>query len=538
MRIKDLTDQCERMLTDRSQLLSLWQEIAENFYPQRADFTVRRWIGDEFAENLLTSFPIIVHRDLADSFDTMLRPTGQEWFHIGCKDEERETNDAKKWLERAAKIQRRVIYDTRSGFIRATKEGDYDYSAFGQTALSVRLNKDRNGLLHRCWHLRDMAWNEGEDGDMAIIVRKWKPYYIDLVRLFGDKVSSKVKEKVDRQPFEQCECYHIIVRSDLYDEDSRGRPYFSISWDKDHDHVMESVAQWSQEYIIPRWQTVSGSQYAYSPAAIAALPDARLIQSMTYTLMEAGEKAVNPPIVATQDAVRSDVALYAGGLTWVSEDYDERFGAALRPLQQDLRGIPLGIDMMRDTRAMIQQAFYLNRLRPFNPTTDPEMTAYQAGQIVQDWIRQAIPLFAPMETEYNGRLCELQFNALMRAGAFGPLDDMPPSLRGAEVEFRFESPLHDAVESIKGQKFIETKQLLAEAVALDPSNIAMIDSATALREALNGIRTPSNWMRGEIEFEQMKAMLDAQQQQAQQLAAMQQASEVASNLAGVRVPQE
>jgi hypothetical protein len=46
---------------------------------------------------------------------------------------------------------------------------------------------------------------------------------------------------------------------------------------------------------------------------------------MTLTLLEAGEKFTNPPMIAVQEAIRSDVAIYAGGITWVDKDYDERW---------------------------------------------------------------------------------------------------------------------------------------------------------------------------------------------------------------------
>ena len=48
-------------------------------------------------------------------------------------------------------------------------------------------------------------------------------------------------------------------------------------------------------YVIPRWQTISGSQYAVSPAAVCALPDARLLQSMALILLEAGESRLTRP---------------------------------------------------------------------------------------------------------------------------------------------------------------------------------------------------------------------------------------------------
>ncbi|KKL56019.1 hypothetical protein LCGC14_2249620, partial [marine sediment metagenome] len=51
----DLIDIGNKLHSDRGTLLSLWQSIANNFYPERADFTYRRNLGSEFASNLFSS---------------------------------------------------------------------------------------------------------------------------------------------------------------------------------------------------------------------------------------------------------------------------------------------------------------------------------------------------------------------------------------------------------------------------------------------------------------------------------------------------
>jgi hypothetical protein len=136
-------------------------------------------------------------------------------------------------------------------------------------------------------------------------------------------------------------------------------------------------------------------------------PRRALIQAITATLLEAGEKFTNPPMIAVQEAIRSDVAIYAGGITWVDKDYDERLGEVLRPLTQDKSGMPIGREMQNDTRAMIAEAFYLNKLSMSNPKRGKaEMTAFEVGQMVQEYIRNALPIFEPMEMEYNGAICE------------------------------------------------------------------------------------------------------------------------------------
>jgi head-to-tail connecting protein len=278
-------------------------------------------------------------------------------------------------------------------------------------------------------------------------------------------------------------------------------------------------------YVIPRWQTVSGSQYAFSPATVAALPDARLLQAMTLTLLEAGEKATNPPMVAVGEAIRSDISIFAGGVTYVDAEYDERLGEVLRPITQDKSGIPFGRDMRTDVMSMMHEAFYLNKLTL--PANGPEMTAYEVGQRVQDYIRQASPIFEPLEHEDNGAVCETTFELMLRAGAFGSVEDIPQSIRGADIGFRFESPLHDAIERQKGQKYLEAKAMLADAISLDPTALANWDATQALRDALFAIGTPPKWIRSEDDMQKIADQQAEQMQAEEMLKTMQQGADVA-----------
>jgi hypothetical protein len=359
-----------------------------------------------------------------------------------------------------------------------------------------------------------------------------------LRRLFRDKVHPKVVEKLigpSKDPYCEINCRHIVMPAEQFDGEYLGKGkrnvrFVSIYLDVDNKHIMEAVGQTYFMYVVPRWQTVSGSQYAYSPATVAALPDARLIQAMTLTLLEAGEKATNPPMVAVQEAIRSDVAVYAGGITWVDAEYDERLGEVLRPLSQDKSGMPLGMDMRRDIASTISEAFYLNKLSPLPPMGAQEITAYEAAQRVQDYIRQAAPLFEPLEHEDNGAICETTFELMLSAGAFGSLDDVPQSLRGEDITFRFESPLHDAIERQKGQKYMEARALLAETIPLDPTARAHLDFTTAFRDTLMSIGVPAKWVKSESDAAEAIKAQEEQQKAAELLQTMQAGGQVAEQI--------
>jgi hypothetical protein len=137
-------------------------------------------------------------------------------------------------------------------------------------------------------------------------------------------------------------------------------------------------------YVIPRWQTVPGSPYAHSPATVVALPDARMLQQISLTLLEAGQKAVDPPLKATKRGDPGRVNAYAGALTWVDAEYDERMGAALEPLIRHRQDEPrLGRSPRGEDRALIQEAFFLNVINLPEAAQGDKMTAYEtagAGQ--------------------------------------------------------------------------------------------------------------------------------------------------------------
>lgn len=527
MEVKALIERGDQLFGKRGTLLSLWQEQADNFYPERADFTVTRTLGTDFADHLSTSYPLLVRRDLGNSLGTMMRPTNIDWYHMRLERQEREDQPAKEWLERATQIQKRAMYDRRSLFVRASKESDHDIAAFGQSVKTVELNRNADGLLYRCWHLRDVAWCENAEGKISTVHRKAKMTAMDLCQTFPGKIHSKIADCTSgngkREPYREFNIRHIVMPCEDYGDerwmrkDRRGElatPWVSVFIDVDNAHEIECVGQSYFMYIIPRWQTVSGSQYAFSPATVCGLPDARLLQAITRTLLEAGEKFTNPPMIAVQEALRSDVAIYAGGITWVDQQYDERLGEVLRPLSQDKSGIPIGMDMAHDVRAMLAEAFFLSKLTL--PERGPEMTAYEVGQRVQDYIRQAAPLFEPLEDEDNGAVCDTTFELLMRHGAFGPNEDMPQSLSGQDIGFTFESPLHEAIERQKGTKFMEATGLLAQVAQVEPAAAVQLDVVTAFRDVLLSIGIPAKWVRSE-EAVQQEVEAQAQQKQAADL---------------------
>ncbi len=445
-------------------------------------------------------------------------------------------HEAKVWLQESTEIQRRAMDDRDANFERATKEGDHDFATFGQCAISVEWDQKGQHLLYRCWHLRDICWAEDSKGRIDFIARKWKPFACDLQELFKGKTSELVNATVkDKDPYTEIDCMHIVCSTrHLEDAELKRWPYVSIYIECKDSHVLEIVGSRTQRYTIPRWETVANSQYAYSPATIIALPDARLMQAMTATLLRAGEKYVDPPMVARAEVIRSDLALYPGGTVWADPEYDERLGPVLREAYSPKgNGLPWGKEMNESQLMLLREAFFLNKLTM--PFPEREITAYEAGKRVSEYIRQALPLFRPMEIEYNGSLCELSFDTLMYAdgpygGAFGPISEIPEQLRKQEIKFKFRTPLREASDQRKVFQLRAAKEMLVTMADVDKTVLNIVDANTAVRDALAGNRTPERWLRSESDAEALAQMQREEQAEAATLAQLEQGATIAKDV--------
>jgi hypothetical protein len=535
-RVQELIAIGDKLFSDRFPLLTLWQTFAENFYPLRADMTRARYISEEFASYLMTGRPVLAHRELANQISAILRPRNMDWFQASTGEDAIDKDPAcRRWLEEVPKVMRRVMYDHTSQFTRATKEGDADYILFGQCIIEPRLNSLMNGVSYRTWHLRDCVWAENDELEIDQFHRKWQPTARQLLafckRFNLTPHPDLVKKGTSDQPFVKVNCRVITLPADEYDswtsegaktaKDRRQGPhrFVRITVDEEHQTILEEIPQRDLGYVIPRWVTIGGfSQYAYSPTAIVALPDARMLQQMTLTLIEIGQKIVDPPMIAVGDAIQGGTNLYAGAINWVDPDYDERTGEVLRPITLDHSGLQWGTEYEERVEKILQEAFYLNVLNLPPIQAGEKMTATEVEARIREYIQRATPLFEPMDLEYNGRLCESTYNILDRIGAFGSMWDRPPPLQGRNINFKFTNPLVQATGERKLTSFTKVGQLLGAAIEFsgDQSLTADLDTDTAFRDAYEGTGAPSTWLRSKEEAQKIKDQARQQQQAAQQ----------------------
>jgi hypothetical protein len=498
------------LFTKKVTLLSHWQDLADFFYYERADFTTSMSLGTDFASHSMVSDGALCRREMGNLYRAMLRPS--DFFEIKSLDDKlNKDGEARDWLEYATKLQRAVMYRKDSGFTRALDAGDHDHVTFGQCVVEVNAGRDRRSVYYRNWHLRDCAWSESYSGQVEDFHRNCDSSIRMLTQLFGDKVPETLRKDGEKDPFKTVKARHVVVPVGNYDlgySPRAGQTHASVWVLPDHGAVLENVARSYRGYVVPRAATVSGSQYATSPFTSIILPDARMHNEIARILLEAGEKAVDPPMIARTEVVRSDIGLYAGGITWIDDTFDERTGEAIRPLAQDFSGLPFGQDLADRTSSVIRQGFMLDKVRI------PELgnkTAYEVRKIVEQQMRAQLPIFEPVEKEYNEPLCAETFAVMRSLGAF-PANEIPEVLQRAEVDYTFKSPIKDLEDDGMRQKMLEGMEVINAAAQIDPRVAKLPDAMALTKDMLRRSGWPEDWIRNEKNLE---AALQEAAQQAQ-----------------------
>ena len=520
----------DKLFSDRGTLMSLWQELAENFNPNRADFTSSITIGEDWASYLTTSQPILSHRELGGMISGVLRPYGRDWFDINVDGYEYLHEDTKRYIELETKILRNAIYDPDAMFNRSQREADDDISLIGNSITSCVMNWRKKSLLYTTHHPRDVVWHENYDRSIGRVSRRDEQPISVLNQQFKGNIHEKLKKILDKEPFRKVKIRHCFLDADLYHtgKNTGNKKYVSIWYDVENSFIMEELYTDTPMYSISRWKTLSQSQYGYSPSTTAALADARLIQDMMVVLLEAGQKAVTPPMIAVTEAIRSDVGLYSGAITSVDSEYDERLGDVLRPITQNNSAIPMGMDMMNNIKQMIDEAHYINKLGL--PPLGGGMSPFEVSQRVSEYVRNGLTLLDPLESERNHSICSLSYEVGKANGLFAPPEMIPDELIEKKVEFKFKNPLVEASEKVKGSMLQEAIGVISQMTAIDPDASMVLDTNTSMRDTLEGIGSPRDWFRTEDQVDGMKAAKQEQELQQNMMAQIQQGAQAAQSV--------
>jgi len=262
-------------------------------------------------------------------------------------------------------------------------------------------------------------------------------------------------------------------------------------------------------YLVPRWSKATGEIFGRSPS-YNALPDIKTLNKAVEIGLKAWAKAIDPPLLVTDDGVIGRIRMTPAGVTVVRSD------TAIKPLQI---GSNWQITDLKENqlRTAIRQAFYSDQLQL---QEGPQMTATEVQVRYELMQRLLGPTLGRFQTEFLNPLIERIFGIMIRGGV---LNDPPEAISESNMDIEYVGPLARSQRMEEAIAVERLYQLAMQVAQIDPSIMDIIDHEQAIRMRARLLGVPKTILRSEDEVteireakaQQQQQMMEAQQQQQQ-----------------------
>jgi hypothetical protein len=452
----------------------LWQSIARYCLPNEASFMEQvnpgqdrmRWVLDSTAPRALEMFGSFLH--------TLLNSPTSQWIKFGIEgtSELAWSPAVRAYLEALDRKVMALLSAPMADIYSQLHQTYLNLGAFG-TAVMYMDTVNRQ-LRIRTYHLDDCTIEEGEDETIDSLSRqRTQSKRAALQRFDAEKLGRAFANLNDEKLSTKDRYVHAvfpatdpIVEQLPKRRTARGSAYYS-AWvlDGEEKKVLEYGSYNTFPYMVPRWYKARGEIYGRSPA-MTAMPDIRMVNRMSDTILRGAEKIVDPPLVVPDGAIVSPVRLYPGGLTFVEG------GAEIKSLiPPGTSRIETGNQLLIARQQAIKEAFFT----PLFVTPDsPVKTATQVMQEVDERNRALSPMLVRMQSELFSRIAMRALDILAAAGQL-PLPPAELQNTGA-LKLEYVSPLIASQKQLEGLALARTFEQMSFWAQVDQGFFDWIDT--------------------------------------------------------------
>jgi hypothetical protein len=490
---------------------SWWQDIAYRVMPAQAQFTTKSLEGEKRTERLFDANAVTANERFSAVMDDLLTPRTQLW-HALLPDHEdlAESSESKVFLEKLNKALYTLRYRPRANFASQKHQGYMSLGAFGNSCLFVD-EDEAFGPRYRQIHMSEVFWAENHQGMIDVVYRKFMWGARKALMMWGDALPEKIKIAAEKEPFKEFEFIHCVRPN----EDSKiidpftgqPSPYAQYYVATDGKVMIKAgyVSAWP--YAIGRHMIAPNEVYGRSPA-MAAWPAIMTINEEKKTVLRAGQLEVQPPLLLQEDGILEAFNMRPGALNYGAVSGDGN--ALVQPLKTNAN-VPLGLELMQLEKQHIEDSFFVTIFKVL--TDNPQMTATQVLEIVQQKATLLAPIMGRQHSEDLGPLIERELSIMSRMSEYAWIEqEMPEELREARASYKIEyrSPLARAMRAQDGVAIMRTFEAMPTAISIDPEAAYVIDVKESMRELaeINGV--PAKLMRDK---DQIEAILNQKRQE-------------------------
>lgn len=507
------------MVSARAVLDSQCAEIAARVRPWLQGFQRQILPGQKQTAEIFDSTAILALDRYQAAMESMLTPRTQRWHGLKPIDHAlSEDAEVRAYTDEVTRILFAVRYSPRANFASQANEVYGSVGAFSAGVLFIDDAIGR-GIRYRNIPFYEVYFEEDHQGLVDTVYRKFKLSARQAVQRFGKEVPEDITKAIEKNPEQPFDFIHAVMPRadiDVHRNGYKGWPiascYVSVAGKK----VVSEGGYATMPYAIARLE---------APPAMVILPEIKMLNEMSKTVIRAATLAVDPPLLMQEDGALQAFSMRPGSHNFGG--VDDRGQVLVHALKSEAR-VDIGLEMMDQRRRVINDAFLVTLFQIL--VEQPQMTATEAMLRAQEKGALLAPTMGRQQSEFLGPLVEREIDILARAGVLPP---MPDALRraGGDVSIEYTSPLNLAQRSADGVAILRTLEAVAPLAQADPAVLMVFDIPAMARELaeINGV--PSKVLRSKGDVAKMKSQADQAAQMQQLLAAAPVAASAAKDMA-------
>ncbi len=496
----------------KSNFMQWWQDICYRVLPAEATFTSISSEGEKRTERLFDATAAKANRAYGAILEDLATPRSSRWHGMGAENEDlTEDQEADEYFDAVTNALFAMRENPKSQFYASRAKNYLMQGAIGNRALFIPEEMGEGARYLAC-HMREIAWAEDQFGAIDTVYRKYPIQGRIALKQFGEQLSKDLRDKMNEKPFESWDFLHCVKPNEeriASRRDFRGMEWsgFYVSlYDK---AIVRAGGFHEWPWAIGRDDVAVGETYGRSPA-MQAWPAILTLQEQKKTILRAGQKEVDPPILLTEEGPLGAFSLKSAAMNYgaVSEDG--------RPLAVPFKtgaNIPLGLELMSLEAADVRDAF-LSNLWDMIVNENIE-TAAQVYELARKRAINLAPLMGRTHAEDLGPMIHREYGIAQRNGLLPP---MPRRLArmGGGYKPVYTSPLAKMMRAQDGVAIIRTLEVLPAAMAVDPRARHAVKITEAVRELADINGMPAKLVNS---LEAINAIVAKEQEQEQAAAA-------------------
>lgn len=511
---KELIKRFQRVASDRTTVQQQWDAIEAFVTPYRGRFFKDQknehsieWEKRDIYDSTAPS----AHINLSSAVHGGMTSPSIRWFDMIFRQIAlNEDQEASKWLQEAVDT---IYYELQdSNFNLEINEYYQDICGFATAFLTLEEadgpKNEWNGLNFTAIPLKEGYFETDHRGRVLRFYRKLQWTAAQIISRFGDQVPQKVLDLEEKGSTDKMDCLFVIfprhnriIPTGQKQSPSRRPIAYRYMLLDDGEELGKEGSYYEMPAYVGRWRTTSESIWGNGPAHIG-LADILEINEVRKVMKGAGEKALDPPILAEERSIFSDLDLSAASLNIV------RSIEGIKPLPFE-GSLPWTDDTVSRLQEAIREYFFTDKLVLPAPQATP-MSATEFQRRYEELNRFMGPTTGRIINDTLDPTISRAFRMLARAGK---IPEPPQSVIEANAGFDI-LYLGSMSRAQRIDEAASIERWMGSAAAMGevfPESLDVVDAEEAMRHTGRNLNVPAAIIRDKDAVKKAREEREARQ---------------------------